>query len=213
MRAVGWIPVTVPVDLTEHAPRQVVVPLQTQTAVLEAVVVTARLNAGLKNVGYETRKHTGAGHFLSPDEVAKRDAFELVDLLDGMPGVMRRPGPFGDDYLAGTRGGSGCVGYVVDGVPYVEMTHGDINTFVRPEEVGAVEVYQPGESPVQFAYSPPVLVIVQTQGSQKGGRAAGTMGTFGATPSMAAPARSSGGTGCVKILIWTKARLGVASQP
>ncbi len=209
VRAVGWQPVTLPVDLAVRAPQQVVVPLQVRTAALQAVVVTATLDAGMKRVGFDSRRHTGVGHFIGPDDIEKRGPFEFVDIISGTPGVTRHPGPYGEDYLTATRGGSSCVAYVVDGVPYVEMTHGDINTYLRPEEVGAVEVYQPGESPVQYASTAPVVrtEIVEVPGNP---RAAGSMGTFGALRGGTGIAGANvGGTGCVKIVVWTKARLGL----
>jgi hypothetical protein len=202
VRALGWEPVTMPVDLAQREPRQVTVPLEVKTAVLRAVVVTATLNAGLQRVGFDSRKHMGIGHFLGPDDIAKRNAFEFVDLMAGMPGVTRRPGPYGEDYLTGTRGMGSCVRYVVDGSAYQEMSPGDINTFVRADDIGAVEVYQAGESPAQYAYSPPMM----TAGSPTfgrmgtGARRAGTMGATGG---------SVGGTGCMKVIIWTKSRLGI----
>jgi Carboxypeptidase regulatory-like domain len=212
VRAVGWQPVTMAVDLAVHAPQHVVVPLEIRTAALQAVVVTATLNAGLKRVGFDSRKHMGIGHFVGPDDIEKRDLFEFVDILSGTPGVMRHPGPYGEDYLTGTRSSSGCVAYVVDGVPYVEMTHGDINTFVRPEEIGAVEVYQPGETPPQYASAPQQAVVIMSTEEMKQARGAGTMGTTGALGSGIGPMRGTGGgTGCVKVVVWTRARLGLSS--
>ena len=205
VRAVGWQPVTMPVDLAVHAPQQVVVPLQIRTASLQAVVVTAALNTGLKRVGFDTRKHMGIGHFIDPDDIERRGSFEFVDIMSGTPGIVRRPGPFGEDYLAGTRGVSGCVGYIVDGVPYAEMTRGDINTFVRAEEVGAVEVYQAAEGAAQPMVTSQV-VIMNTAGS---GRRAGSMdGNAARTSGIGRSGGSGGGaTGCVRIVIWTKAHL------
>jgi hypothetical protein len=200
VRALGWEPVTMPVELAQREPRQVTVPLEVKTAVLRAVIVTATLNAGLQRVGFATRKNMGIGHFLGPDDIAKRSPIDFVDVMAGMPGLRRRPGPYGEDYLAGTRGMNSCVAYVVDGLPYQEVTPGDINNFVRADDIGAVEVYQPSESPAQYAYSPPVM----SAGSPTFGRARtprpGTMGTNGG---------GGGGTGCTKVIIWTKGRLGV----
>ena len=197
VRALGWEPVTMPVDLSMRETRQVTVPLAVKTAVLRAVIVTATLNAGLQRVGYDNRKHLGIGHFLGPDDIANRNAFEFVDLMAGMPGVNRRPGPNGEDYLVGTRGMGACVGYVVDGVAYSEMTRGDINSYVRPDDIGAVEVYQANESPAQYAYSPPSMGM---QGMTRTAPRAGQLGPSGG---------SVGGTSCVKILIWTKGHLGL----
>jgi hypothetical protein len=208
VRAVGWQPVTMAVDLAVHEPRQVIVPLQVRTAELQAVVVTATLNTGLKRVGFDERKHMGIGHFIGPDDIERRGSFEFVDLLSGTPGVVRRPGPFGEDYLAGTRGVSGCVAYIVDGVPYTEMTHGDINTFVRAEEVGAVEVYQAAEGQVQ----PMVISEVTIMNVGGSGRRMGTMdGNAARGSGIGRSGGQGGGSGCVRIVVWTKARLGLGS--
>lgn len=203
--AVGWEPVSMAVDLAVHEPRQIAVALQVRTAALQAVVVTAALNAGLQRVGFDSRKHMGIGHFLGPDDIEKRAPFEFVDIMNGMSGLTRHSGPYGEDFLTGTRGASSCVGYLVDGTPYTELTPGDINTFVRPDEVGAVEVYQAGESPAQYAYTPPQSMTVMRAGG--GSRRAGMMGSNGALGG--GTGSTNGGTGCVKIVIWTKARLGL----
>jgi hypothetical protein len=216
VRAIGWRPEIMAVDLAAHVPQHVVVPLQAKTAELQAVVVTGTINAGLKRVGFDSRKHTGIGRFLGPDDIEKRNAFEFADMMDGMAGLARYPGPYGDDYLTGPSGPSGCVAYVVDGVPYVEMTRGDINTFVRPQEVGAIEVYQPGESPALNGNAPrqtgTTMAIVQVpQGGFGGAGAMRDSVISQALPLYIRPTSGGvSGTGCVKIVVWTKIRLGLS---
>ena len=209
VRALGWEPVSMPVDLAQREPRQVTVPLEVKTAVLRAVVVTATLNAGLQRVGFDTRKHMGIGRFLGPDDIEKRNAFEFVDVMAGMPGLVRRPGPYGEDYLAATRGMGSCVRYVVDGAPYQEVTRGDINTFVRADDIGAVEVYQPSEAPAQYAYSPPMMSAGSPTFGRMGRPGTARAGTMG---SSAGGGGMGGGTGCMKIIIWTKGRLGLGAS-
>jgi hypothetical protein len=218
VRAIGWRPEILPVDLATRAPQRVVVPLQTKTAELQAVVVTGTINAGLKRVGFESRRHTGLGHFLGPDDIDKRNAFEFADMMDGMAGLARYPGPYGDDYLTGASGPSGCVAYVVDGAPYVEMTRGDINTFVRPQEVAAIEVYQPGEVPAQYGNGPRqtsniVMMVQVPPGSSQSAMADSAKSAF--SDALPTNSRSTGssvsGAGCVRIVVWTKIRLGMSS--
>jgi hypothetical protein len=217
VRAIGWRPEIAAVDLAARAPQHVVVPLQTKTAELQAVVVTGTINAGLKRVGFESRKHTGVGRFLGPDDIEKRNPFEFADMMDGMAGLARYPGPYGDEYLTGPSGPSGCVAYVVDGAPYVEMTRGDIDTFVRPQEVGAIEVYQPGEVPAEYGNGPRqtanIAIMVQVP---QGGTRSAMADSANSAISEALPlnTRSAGGrvsgSGCVKIVVWTKIRLGLS---
>ncbi len=218
VRAIGWRPEILPVDLATRAPHRVVVPLQTKTAELQAVVVTGTINAGLKRVGFESRRHAGLGHFLGPDDIEKRNAVEFADMMDGMAGLARYPGPYGDDYLTGASGPSGCVAYVVDGAPYVEMTRGDINTFVRPQEVAAIEVYQPGEAPAQYGTGPrqtsDIVMMVQVPpGSSQSAMADSAKSAF--SDALPVNSRSTGssvsGAGCVRIVVWTKIRLGMSS--
>jgi hypothetical protein len=45
----------------------------------------------------------------------------------------------------------GCVNFVVDGTRWTEMTPGDIDDYVRPDELRAVEFYNPSTVPAQFA--------------------------------------------------------------
>jgi hypothetical protein len=201
VRALGWEPEVLPVELTQRTARHIVVPLVTKTAVLEAVVVTATLNVGLHRIGFDSRKQRGVGHFITADDIAKRTAMEFVDLMTQMPGVVRRMGPFGEDFLSATRGTGGCVSYVIDGMPYEESSPGDINIVVPLGQIGAVEVYQPSEQPAEYAYTtppPPAPFQARTNSVASIGHQ-GQMDSLG----------QSGGTGCVKIIIWTKSRLGI----
>ena len=40
--------------------------------------------------------------------------------------------------------------YYVDGFPFTSMTPGDIDDYVRPDEIVAVEVYHGSNTPPQF---------------------------------------------------------------
>jgi CarboxypepD_reg-like domain/Carboxypeptidase regulatory-like domain len=202
VRAVGWEPQTMPVELTRQTARHVTVSLITKTAVLQAVIVTATLNAGLHRIGFDERKRRGVGHFLSPDDIQKRVAMEFVDLMSQMPGVVRRAGPGGEDFLSATRGTGGCLSYVIDGMPYQEATPGDINIVVPVMQIGAIEVYQPSEQPAQWAYTTPPTPAPFGVNQNNKLNASGRPGSIDSLG-------QAGGTGCVKVIIWTKNRLGV----
>ena len=148
--AVGWNPVERPVDLALRAPSQIVIPMGVRTAVLDTVVVAARLKAGYDRVGFNQRKARGVGRYLDATEIERRGAGDFFGLMAGMPGVRLALGRGAHPFLAGTRSGNGCIGYFVDGTQYREMTRGDIDNFVRPEEIGGIEVYQPLDGPVHY---------------------------------------------------------------
>ena len=198
VRALGWEPEVLPIELSQRAARNVIVPLQTKTAILDAVVVTATLNVGLHRIGYDARKRMGVGHFLGPEEIARAAAFEFVDLMTTMPGVRRRFDQSGNAYLSPTRGTFGCISYILDGMPFLEATPGQINDVVPVTEIGAVEVYQASEQPPGAEYtSPPTPQARSLQ--RQGALSSGSIDSMG----------RAGGSSCVKVYIWTKTHLGL----
>jgi hypothetical protein len=51
-----------------------------------------------------------------------------------------------------TRGqsGGGCVTIYVDGAQWQQITPGDLDSYVRPSEIAAIEVYSGQQVPPQF---------------------------------------------------------------
>jgi hypothetical protein len=189
VRSVGYEPVERPVELTSRAPATVVVSF-TQAAIpaLAPVVVTARLDEGLRKIGFEARKHSGMGTFWTLPDIEKQKAYEFHDLFGTFPGLRVDYNEQGQASLMATRGEYACIGqnpqgqstvgsncgpcvaYVIDGHPFLESQEGELDEYVRPNDVGAIEIYQESEVPHSLA---------------------GTHST------------------CINIVIWTKARLGV----
>jgi CarboxypepD_reg-like domain/Carboxypeptidase regulatory-like domain len=198
VRALGWEPETFPIELSSRTARNVIVPLTAKTTILDAVVVTATLNAGLHRIGFDARKRLGVGHFLGPEDIAKATAFEFADLMTTMPGIKRRFDQQGNAFLAPTRGTVGCVSYIVDGMPFLEATPGQINHVVPVSEIGAVEVYQASEAPPGAQYTSPPAPGGQSL-QRAGQLVVGSMDSLS----------ENGGTECVKIYIWTKTHLGL----
>jgi hypothetical protein len=53
-----------------------------------------------------------------------------------------------------TAGRQGCVNIYVDGSKWQQLEAGDLDSFVRPQDVAAIEVYPSGaNSPVEFQSS------------------------------------------------------------
>jgi len=121
---------------------------------LEAVnTVASRLEQALERVGWSTRKRGAAsGYFLSPDQIEARKAIQFTDLLTTTPGI-RVQGSMGRQMITATRnvGRTGCVTIYVDGSRWQQLEAGDLDAFVRPQEVAAIEVYPGGGvMPVEF---------------------------------------------------------------
>lgn len=154
VRQLGYRPTEVPVELSTRAPSRVTVRLGAFVPELPPVEVVSRRDEGLQKVGYLDRKRTAAGgYFLTPDQIEKRHAQQFTDLMRGLPG-MQVSSQSGQAMLTSTRSGSsgsgGCVTIFVDGAQWQQLTPGDLDSYVQPGEVAAVEVYNGSSIPAQF---------------------------------------------------------------
>jgi hypothetical protein len=195
VRSLGYEPVKIAVELTSRAPTHVTVPFAaTRAVVLQPVLVTARYESGLKNVGFDQRRLAGMGMFWTKEEIDSHKANEFHDLFGTVPGIRIDYSAQGTASLMAARDAGACIGYapspttgqttmtpgqncgpcltyVIDGAPYDELEEGDMDTYMRPTEIGAIEIYQPNQAPRSIA---------------------------GVTKS-----------DCVNVVIWSKAKLGI----
>jgi hypothetical protein len=130
-------------------------------AIPQLKTVTIRAAArelGLQRVGFTKRKNFGTGWYLTPEEIDKRNAYSLTDLLTMAPMLRRvtsgsrtsitgRPNGVSVGPGASTAFTNSCVTYFVDGMPWFG---GGVDEFVRPEEVAAIETYSRDFTPTQF---------------------------------------------------------------
>ena len=120
---------------------------------LSPVEVVSRRDEGLQKVGYLDRKKTSAGgYFLGPEQLEKRNALKFSDILRTTPGI-RVSESNGQAMISSTRStqGNGCVTMYVDGAQWQQIEPGDLDSFVQPNEVAAVEVYSGASVPAQFS--------------------------------------------------------------
>ncbi len=152
VRQLGYRPTEVPVELSSRAPQRVTVKLGVFVPELSPVEVVSRRDEGLQKVGFSTRKRTSAGgYFLGTEQIDQRKATQFSDLLRTVPGLRVTQNSMGMATVSGTRGaGNGCVSFYVDGAQWQALQPGDLDSFVRPEDVAAVEVYNGAGTPAQF---------------------------------------------------------------
>ena len=163
-RRLGFGAETVPVDLSSREPKKVTIRLPKHVAVIDPVVVTAKRVASLDKLGFTQRKKTGQGYYLDPDQIQRMRPNFLSDIFRQVPGLRVSYSPQGD-VISGTRGGSGCVQYFVDDLPWQSASPGDVNQFVNASEVVAVEVYQGPGVPAQYsrAMGDCVTIVIWTK--------------------------------------------------
>lgn len=152
VRQLGYSPTEVPVELSSRTPAQVTVRLGVMVPQLSPVEVISRREEGLQKVGFLDRKRTSAGgYFITPEQLEQRKAIKFTDVLRTTPG-LRVQESNGQAMISSTRSaqGNGCVTVYVDGAPWQQLDPGDLDTFVQPNEVAAVEIYNGASVPAQF---------------------------------------------------------------
>ena len=156
VRHLGYAPTEVSVELSSRTPARVSVQMGPYVPELTPVEVVSRQDQGLERVGWTSRKRgASGGYFIGPEQIESRKATQFTDLLTTSPGI-RVQGSMGRMFLTATRtaGRAGCVNVYVDGSQWQQLEAGDLDSFVRPQDVAAIEVYPGGGSmPVEFQTS------------------------------------------------------------
>ena len=156
VRQLGYRPTEIPVELSSRTPARVTVRLGVFVPELTPVEVVSIRDQGLQKVGYSERKRSATGgHFIDPEAIERRHAQLFSDLLRTVPGirVTQGSGPGNSAVVTSSRGtsGNGCVTIFVDGAQWQSLSAGDLDSFVRPDEVAAIEVYNGASVPPQFS--------------------------------------------------------------
>jgi len=151
VRKVGYAQLSTPVELSIHAPRIVTLAMHQAPPQLAKVnIQVSKMEKGLGEVGFTRRHKSGLGHYLTEDEIQEKQPQLMSDIFATMPGLHLNYST-GQPVIESSRSaGGGCVNYYIDNVPYKEASPGDINDYMRPDEVSAVEVYNSVDAPGEF---------------------------------------------------------------
>jgi len=151
VRKLGYAATEVPVELSASSPAKTSITLGEFVPVLEKVRVEAARDKALSNVGYLERKNTGNGYFFDGDQI-NHESMTFSDVMRISPGLRISPSGDGRTYvIQDSRSASnGCVNYYVDGTLWQTLQPGDIDSYVRPAEMVAIEVYHGSQTPPQF---------------------------------------------------------------
>ena len=111
--------------------------------------VTAARERSLDAVGFSRRKRTGQGHYLEGDAI-NTNALNFSDVMRVAPGLRIVPGAGGRNVITSARDMNGCVTVWIDGSAWQQLEAGDIDDFVKPHELAAIEVYSATTTPGEF---------------------------------------------------------------
>ena len=156
VRAVAYAPQALPVDVTDGA-----APLRITLVSLKSVLDTVKVRGNLslyrsQQEFLKRKQHSGAGRFITEEDIAKRNPVAAVDLFRTMTGIMiarddnqydilvqRSMSSFANPYCR--------VAVFVNGVALRDPTVDDLNGYLRPSQILGIEVYDGGSAPMEFS--------------------------------------------------------------
>jgi hypothetical protein len=146
VRAIGFEPKRVTVDLSRDSLTRLDVVLDRPVQTLDAVKVYGQGNTTMRE--FQRRLKAGWGHILTPGDIAKRNAFQASDLFRTIPGVRVAPTRRGFGNTVLIRGCQPTVYY--NGMRMDDQTASDIDMLVQVQDLTAVEVYTAASRPAEF---------------------------------------------------------------
>lgn len=152
VRKLGYAATEKAVELSSTEPTRANITMDDFVPVLAKMVVEAAQDKALSDLGYTQRKQMGMGYYMDGNQI-NHETMNFSDVMRTAPGLKVSPTGDGRTYVItdSRNAQGGCVNYVVDGAPWQTMSAGDIDQFVRPNEVVAVEVYHGSNTPPQFS--------------------------------------------------------------
>jgi carboxypeptidase family protein len=167
VRKLGYGVTESAVELSSATPARTTVTMSDFVPTLQTVRVEAQVDKALQSVGYLERKQTGMGNFLDGNQI-NHQSLMFSDVMRTVPGLRVQPSGDGrTSVITDSRNAAnGCVNYFVDDQPWTTMTPGDIDDFVRPNEMVAVEVYHGSTAPPRYqiaGQSSCAVVVIWTQ--------------------------------------------------
>ena len=152
VRAVGAYPDRRPVDVVADGPG-VRVALSSLKAVLDTVRVTANRLYDRHRSGFEARRRTGQGRYLTAEDIARRGAINTSDLFRSMPGIRMDMAATGFDRIIQMRGlmEDWCSpALYLDGHVVQSFSIDDVDSWIAPDRIAGIEVYASGMVPGQY---------------------------------------------------------------
>ena len=154
-KRIGYRILQQPVPLVRGHDVEMAISLQ-RIVSLDSIRVVAQRN---RYRDFEMNRKRAFGRFLSEEDIAGRNAFQVTDLLRMMPG-FRVVGNGFDAKVVSSRGSRSLSGGSCEANVVIDnMQHQDIN-WLHPSNIGAMEVYAGSVgAPIQFDSQCGVIVI------------------------------------------------------
>ena len=152
VRALGYYPERRRVDVVAGA-APVHVALSTFKAVLDTVRIRASRLADRHDSGFESRRRSGAGRYLTAQDISRRGSLFTSDIFRTISGVRVERDASGFEKVFTMRGAFAerCSPAVyIDGHYMATQSADDVDSEMLPKDVAAIEVYSEASVPPQF---------------------------------------------------------------
>lgn len=152
-RAVGFQPTRAVVDLRDETEALTELALEGLVPRVDTVKVQAD-RWSREMAGFESRRKMGGGYYMDDEQLTRRNAQFMSDIMRGTPGVSVIPGQSGGRDRIAMRGGAGsgtCTPAVFINGMNTPIPDGILENVVNSADVRAVEVYtRTGSTPVEY---------------------------------------------------------------
>ena len=153
VRSVGYYPERRAVNVVSGA-----APISVRLSTMKAVLATIRVSASRLRYdlsGFQDRRRSVAGRFITAEEVARRGAIFTSELLRRTPSVtLERDDLIGEEHIL-MRGPYGkCAPTIfLNGSRMSNLSADDIDDLISPKEIAGIEIYSEAAAPAQFRES------------------------------------------------------------
>ncbi len=151
VRAVGYYPERRAVDIVDSiAPLRVA--LATFKSVLDTMKISATRTVDQNLVGFQERRRSSVGRFLTPRDIAVRQPFSTSEIFRAVPGLfLDRTMDAEEKVMMRGLFEDRCEPAIyINGQWMNGLTSGDLDGFIRPNDIAGIEVYMAGQVPTQF---------------------------------------------------------------
>ena len=153
VRKVGYYPERRRIDVLANS-SPVRISLSTLKTVLDTVKIRAsRMGYTRDRLGFQNRRHTGLGRYVTPEDIAKQSPTVTSELFRNMPGVRLVYDPQSLETTFTVRGNRSewCEPSVyLDGLHVSGVTGGALDVWVHPDEIAGIEVYAGLGTPIEY---------------------------------------------------------------
>ena len=151
VRAVGYYPERRTVDIVDSvAPLRIA--LATFRSVLDTMKISATRTVDLNLLGFQERRRSSVGRFLTPRDIAVRQPFVTSEIFRSVPGLfLDRTMDAEEKVMMRGLFEDRCEPAIyINGQWMNGLTSGDLDGFIRPNDIAGIEVYMAGQVPAQF---------------------------------------------------------------